>query len=47
VVLLEGEPPGSVLVIRRDSFMIWPLRRAFVADLSVVVAGTDLAHQLA
>ena len=46
-VLLGGGPPGSVPVTRRDSHKIWPLRRALSVDLSVVVAGTGLAHQLA
>ena len=46
-VLLGGGPPGSVPVTRRDSPKIWPLRRALCVDLSVVVAGTGLAHQLA
>jgi hypothetical protein len=46
-VLPGGGPPGSVPVTRRDSSKIWPLRRALCVDLSVVVAGTGLAHQLA
>jgi len=48
-VLPDGEPPGSVPVTRRDSHKIWLplLRHALVLDLSAVVAGTDLAHQLA
>jgi hypothetical protein len=46
-VLLGGGPPGSVSVTRCDSLRIWPFRACPSSDLSVVVADTGLAHQLA
>jgi hypothetical protein len=45
-VLLGGSAPGSVLATRCDSRTIWPLGRALSDDLSAVVAGTGLAHQV-
>jgi hypothetical protein len=46
-VLLGGGPPGLVPAIARDSGLDLAASVCLVADLSVAVAGTGLAHQMA